>query len=75
MPKLSRLSGHRYNRESVERALTLHFGGTWATNGKGGYTISAGIGIVELKTLREAALFVVAAAEKERRIRQIPALP
>ncbi len=71
MPRLDRPSGYRYNRGSVERALTHHFdeGFTgWSPNGKGGYLVSTGIGIVELKTLREAALFVIAASEKQRRI-------
>lgn len=72
MPRLERPSGYKYSRASVERALTHHFGATpynsWQPNGKGGYTISTGIGIFELKTLREAVLFVVAAAEKERRM-------
>lgn len=72
MPRLGRPSGYKYSREGVERALTHHFGKGgalgWASNGAGGYTISTGIGIFELKTLREAVLVVVAMAEKERRL-------
>ncbi len=69
--RLSRPSGYQYNRGSVERALTLHFTEGykgWTSNAKGGYLIHTGIGIVELRTLREAALFVIAAAEKGRHL-------
>lgn len=61
----------RYNRDSVERALTLHFGpehvGTFAGSGwlrtaHGGYVIGTRRGIVELRTLREAAIMCHGAA-------------
>lgn len=57
----------RYNRDSVERALTVHFGdtGEWQRAGAG-YTIGTAIGIIRLRSLREAYLFVVACAEKDR---------
>lgn len=62
----------RYSRSSVERALDHHFGTTpytgWQADGKGGYSISSGIGIIRLRTLREAWLFVIASAEKARRL-------
>lgn len=66
---LCRPNSYRYTRESIERALTHHFGNTgiWLRS-KNGYILTTGIGIVELKTLREAALFVIAMAEKERRM-------
>jgi hypothetical protein len=38
------------------------------SNANGGYTIYTDIGIIELKTLREAALVAVACAEKGRRL-------
>lgn len=69
--RLSRPSGYQYNRGSVERALTYHFGEGdrgWTSTEKGSYLVITGIGIVELKTLREAALFAIAAAEKGRRL-------
>lgn len=69
--RLSRPSGYQYNRESVERALTHHFTEGhkgWTSNAKGGYLVTTGIGIIELKTLRETALFAIAAAEKGRRL-------
>lgn len=73
--RLARPSGHVYTRGSVERALTHHFGqGSatgWSSNGKGGYLVACSkVGVVELRTLREAALFVIAAAEKASRVRR-----
>lgn len=73
MPRsLARPSSHTYNRASVERGLTIHFGEGgpqgWSRNGGAGYLIPTSIGIVELKTLREAALFAIACAEKVRRL-------
>jgi hypothetical protein len=75
MPQsLARPSGHRYNRASVERGLTVHFGEGgpqgWSRNGGAGYLVPTSIGIVELKTLREAALFAIACAEKSRRLQR-----
>lgn len=64
---------YRYNRASIERALTIHFGApgtsphTWSVKDKS-YIVPTSIGLVELRTLREAALFVIACAEKGRRI-------
>jgi hypothetical protein len=69
--RLSRPSGYQYDRGSVERALTHHFTAGhkgWTSTEKGGYLVTTDIGITELKTLREAALFVIAAAEKGRRV-------
>jgi hypothetical protein len=71
MPRLSRPSGYQYNRDSVERALTHHFTAGhkgWTSNAKGGYTIYTEVGIIELRTLREAALVAIACAEKGRRL-------
>jgi hypothetical protein len=60
---------YRYSRDSVERALTAHFGSLhWRVDGHGGYTVDTAIGPVTLRTLRETALFVIAAAEKGRRM-------
>lgn len=67
---LHRLPAHKYNRGSVERGLTHHFGEGhfgWMRDGKG-YSVHTGIGILRLATLREAALVVIACAEKERRM-------
>lgn len=75
MPSLIDRTSYRgqYNRESVERALVVHFGdrGDWQADGKGGYTISTAIGIVRLRTLREAAIYVNACAETKRRIARL----
>lgn len=62
-----------YNKESVERALTHHFGpqgdqGGWLATMDGGYTILTGyLGVIKLRNLREAALLVIGMAEGERR--------
>lgn len=60
----------KFNRDSVERALTVHLGanGDWLPDGKGGYTISTTHGIIRLRTVREAAIFVYGCAEKRRRM-------
>lgn len=64
-------TSHRYTRESVERALTVHVGEGgargWQRKGSG-YTVSTGIGIITLRTVREAAIFVVACREKQLRL-------
>lgn len=69
---LAGLPLYRYNRESVERGLTAHFGGEgtaqgWVRNEKG-YIVSTGRGLVRLKSVREAALFCVAAKEAKQRM-------
>lgn len=57
----------RYTRDSVERALDLHFGrGRW-THNRSGYTLITAIGIVQMRTLKEAYLTVIGAAEGKRR--------
>lgn len=60
-----------YNRASIERALTHHFGeggeNGWSRNDMG-YCIPTSIGLVKTETLRETALVVWIAAEKARRI-------
>lgn len=58
-------SAYRYNRDSVERAFTVH--GVNAQRKGAGYTVLTAIGVVHLRTLREAAIFVLAMAEKGRR--------
>lgn len=62
----------RYTRESVERGLTHHLGQGgqegWIPDGRGGYKITTGIGIIQLRTLRDAALFVIGMAEGKRRL-------
>lgn len=62
----------RYSRDSVERALTLHFGQGgdfgWTPGLNGGYLIPTGIGIVRLRSLREAWLFVVSHQEAKKRL-------
>lgn len=67
----SKVSGAaKFNQDSVERALTIHLGanGDWLPDGKGGYTISTAHGIIRLRTVREAAIFVYGCAEKRRRM-------
>lgn len=66
-------SATKYTRESVERALTHHFGAqgvrqdSWLATMDGGYSIVTGIGVIKLRTLRDAALFVIGMAEGKRR--------
>lgn len=63
-----------YNRDSVERALTHHVGEGgetgWTTDGKAGYKVFTGRGIMHLRTLREAYVYVVAMADKENRMQR-----
>lgn len=67
---LAGLPLYKYNRESVERGLTAHFGQGgeqgWSRYEKG-YVIPTGKGLVRLKSVREAALFCIAAKEGIRR--------
>lgn len=58
-----------YTRETVERALELHFPGRWRPDGipgSRGYTLSTFVGDVRMKNLKEAYVAVVAAAEAKR---------
>lgn len=60
----------RYTRESVERALDVHFKGKWEKSPRilGGYVLhSDGIGDVVFRTLAEAYACVVGAAEASRK--------
>lgn len=60
----------RYTRETVERALSIHYGNTgkWLPDSKGGYTLNTRKGIIRLRTLREAALWVWAVANTKAEI-------
>lgn len=65
--------GHQYNRETVERALVLHLGpegsaATWTRDGKGGYHVATRRFNIHLRTLREAAVYVVGMADKAARL-------
>lgn len=66
-------SATKYTKESVERALTHHFGpqgvkqDSWLACMDGGYSIVTGIGVIKLRSLRDAALFVIGMAEGQRR--------
>lgn len=71
MPSLVRGGGtpasSKYNRESVERALDIHLGADWSAV-RDGYDISTGRAIIHLRTVREAAIFVWACADKADRL-------
>lgn len=56
----------RYNRVSVERAFIVH-DVNFQRKGPG-YTVLTAIGVVHLRSLREAAIFVTAMAEKGRKV-------
>lgn len=58
-----RPGGHAYNRQSVERALIHRLGpiGTGWRLDNSGWIVQTPVGEVKLRTLREAALFVVGA--------------
>lgn len=72
MPSIGPQTASKYNRESVERALTLHLGPqgqsgkSWLARMNGSYTVDTAIGVINLKTLREAAIFVIGLAEGKR---------
>lgn len=71
MPSLA--GTHTYNRETVERALTIHLGpegsaSTWTRDGKGGYHVNTRRFALHLRTLREAAVYVVGMADKAARL-------
>lgn len=76
MPKAEKGVGfHRYNRGSVERAFVTHgfvMGQNVIRQGAG-YSVSTSVGWIDLKTLREAYQFVVALAEKGRRVERAAA--
>lgn len=64
-------STHRYTRDSVERALTLHLGEGgptgWTRKGDG-YVVPTGVGLMTLPTLKATYVFVVGLAEGKRRV-------
>lgn len=64
------MSGRRYTRESVERALSLHYPGRWTYDGKSGYRLQTWVGTIQLRNLKEAYVAVVAAAETKRLMQQ-----
>lgn len=63
-----------YSRDSVERALTHHFGpegqGWTPDRLRRGYAITTGRGVLVTYSLRETYTLVVGCAEVERRVRR-----